>query len=177
MKLYLVRHGESEANVKHEISDDIEGHIHLTPKGKKQAKNAGNILKDKGIEIIFASPFLRTQETAKLINDSLKLNVIETTLIRERCTGMDGKPLSEWMNFISGKDYFKLKPKGGESFSHEKKRLRDFLKFLKTTNFKSVLLVSHGEPIKVLKELLNHLPNSDFEFNDPKNCEIMEFNL
>jgi broad specificity phosphatase PhoE len=65
-KIYFVRHGESEANVK-KIVAGSETDAAITEKGRVQAEKAGQELLDKKIELIVSSPLTRTKETATII--------------------------------------------------------------------------------------------------------------
>ena len=75
MKLYLVRHGESEGNIKEGFISGRSDNAALTVKGKTQIVRTSWDLKDKEIETIFASPVQRAQETAKIIGTSLSKEI------------------------------------------------------------------------------------------------------
>lgn len=81
---YLIRHGETILN-KQRVRQDEKGK--LSPKGVNEAKEVGRRLIKHHIQKMFISPFERTIETAKLINDSLNLKdsqQIITPLLAER---------------------------------------------------------------------------------------------
>lgn len=63
MRLYLVRHAESEANRDHVIACGIPG-PNLTELGWEQAETLGERLQDADIKAIYHSRMLRTQQTA-----------------------------------------------------------------------------------------------------------------
>ena len=67
MRLYFVRHGESEANTLHVISNR-ESPFGLTALGKKQANILADSLKDIPVTVIFSSPILRARETADILS-------------------------------------------------------------------------------------------------------------
>ncbi len=88
MKIYLIRHGESE----HNVDRNLMAHIHdskfaLTEKGKKQAELTAEFMKDKLTEksIFYVSPYLRTMQTAQAIYAKAPKSVpfYESPLIRE----------------------------------------------------------------------------------------------
>lgn len=85
--LYLVRHGESQSNVLNVLSSypEIQGQTerHLTTRGERQAKEAGEKLKDEGIDVIIASPLTRTLETAQAISDIVGVPVFQDIRLRE----------------------------------------------------------------------------------------------
>ena len=60
MKLYVIRHGQTKQNKK----DTINGinNNRLTLKGIKQAKQTGQRLRQKQIDLIICSPLKRTKQ-------------------------------------------------------------------------------------------------------------------
>lgn len=76
LRVFLVRHGQSAANVDHEILKKIADHaVPLTPEGKRQARAAGSFLgrylaEHPGRVRLWRSPYLRTRETAAEILDT-----------------------------------------------------------------------------------------------------------
>lgn len=59
IKIVLVRHGESEANVAHVISDDPKRIVNLTARGKAQAAAAAKQLRALPFTHANASEFAR----------------------------------------------------------------------------------------------------------------------
>src|SRR6266851_1245061 len=58
MKVYFVRHGESEANLLHEFSN--RGFKHgLTQQGQQQATTLAQSLKNASVTKVFSSPLMR----------------------------------------------------------------------------------------------------------------------
>ena len=70
--IYLLRHGESEANVRRVFSNG-KLDLPLTALGRDQAARAGRWLGDKGIINVYAAPLLRAQQTAQILVDQLSL--------------------------------------------------------------------------------------------------------
>ncbi|MHC8331921.1 phosphohistidine phosphatase SixA [Pseudomonas sp. LB3P25] len=66
MKLWVLRHGEAEP---HGTRPDSERA--LTDKGRKEVKRIAAKLKGKPLTAIYASPYLRAQETALLVRKEL----------------------------------------------------------------------------------------------------------
>ena len=64
--LYVIRHGQVDTNVKNQVNGWNEEE--LTEKGIEQAKQAGNIIKNMKIDVIFCSPLLRTKQTYNNLN-------------------------------------------------------------------------------------------------------------
>jgi len=82
MKLYFVRHGESEANVLRVISN--RGWVHpLTEKGRQQAHDLAEKLRDAGIVKIYTSPMRRAVQTAEILGQILGVEFEITDALRE----------------------------------------------------------------------------------------------
>jgi len=79
--IYLVRHGESEANIQKRYSGITD--VDLSQNGIMQAKVAGHHLIHEIISHIYSSPLKRTKDTAKIICNELNIN--EDKIITEPC--------------------------------------------------------------------------------------------
>jgi len=90
MKVILVRHGESEGNVRHEINDDPQRIVNLTERGRAQAAAAAEQLRDIAFTHAYASEFPRARQTAAILlqHHALRLNI--DARLNERISGMDG---------------------------------------------------------------------------------------
>lgn len=74
-KVFLIRHGESEANKDHRVYMTVPDHkIKLTEKGYKQALKLGKslkkIIKNKPLDV-YISPYMRTRETWNGVQEGL----------------------------------------------------------------------------------------------------------
>ena len=82
MKLYFVRHGESEANISRTISN--RGWVHpLTEKGRCQAHDLADRLCEAGIARIYTSPLQRAVQTAEILAQTLEVEFEITDALRE----------------------------------------------------------------------------------------------
>jgi len=72
-RLYLIRHAQSQGNTGEDLTT---GDPDLTEVGYEQAKRLGLRMKEQKLDVIYASPLRRTQETAFAIADHLGLDVI-----------------------------------------------------------------------------------------------------
>src|SRR5688500_12491181 len=96
MKLYFVRHGESEANTRRVISNR-ERLFGLTDLGKSQANILAGRLKDIPVTAILASPVLRARETADILSQAFGQPYQVTEALRE----CDGGVLEEQSEALS----------------------------------------------------------------------------
>ena len=147
MKIILVRHGESEANVAGIINDDPSRPVNLTEWGRAQAEAASNELRAVRFTHAYASEFPRAQQTAKILLRHHACPLQIDARINERKTGMDGLPVKVFHD-LAHTDPLRIKPEHGESFLEQMERLRGFLNEIFTRHRDgAVLVVSHENPI------------------------------
>jgi len=179
MKLIIVRHGETEENVKGIIQGQIQGT--LTKKGIEQAQKLAERLKNEQIDFIFYSDLKRAIETFKEIEKFQKrIKSKSSKKIRERKLGIfqgrHGGDL-EWRKVI--KDETLFKKFGIEKTEDLVKRAQKFLDgLLNKFPDKSVLLVTHGGFASALNSILLKRDWFDVHSNlKPKNTcvTIYEF--
>ncbi len=67
MKVYILRHGKAEDDA---ASDELR---ELTERGRKNTGDVGQwLLKNTNISKIYASPFVRTRQTAAIVENAIK---------------------------------------------------------------------------------------------------------
>ena len=167
MKLYFVRHGESEANTRQIISNR-ESTFHLTALGEEQARTLAKKLRDVPFSSIFCSPVLRARETAQILSGSFGIPHQVTEALREYDCGIleersDEESwkwhrhyFNEWMLRRS----FAEKPEGGESFLEIQARFLPFIESLKKCGDENILLIGHGGLfLLMLPLILSNLTN------------------
>ena len=154
MKLYFVRHGESEANLLHKISNRGLKHG-LTDKGRAQAISLAQTLESTSFAKLYSSPLLRAVQTAEILSQGLEIPFEITDAMREfDCGIIEGKsdPAS-WQIHIQAREAWILRKEwnkrieGGESFLEIRNRFLPFIEELiqkhgSTQN--NLLLVGHG---------------------------------
>lgn len=153
MKVILVRHGESEANVAHIISDNPSRIVNLTAKGRMQAAAAAEEMRSVKFTHAYASEFARARQTAEILlrQHTCKLHI--DARLNERRSGMDGLPVDAFNDLVRP-DPLHIKPEGGESFLELMKRLRSFLDEISMRHPDgTVLAVSHENPILAVQAL------------------------
>ncbi len=176
--IYFVRHGLSEANVAR-IMAGSEYETPLTDVGKEQAKKAGQALKDKGIQLVVASPMGRTMETAELICEQIgydKSKIIKNELLVERGLGhYDGSPYEKYQSDVEEN---KVIMEGLESFEDFYLRVKKAFAWLESQDVDTILVVSHGATGRMFRVVDRKLAHDDFhEIERFDNCEIDEFTL
>ncbi len=160
--IYFVRHGETENNALG-IRQGPEGH--LTPRGREQAlATARRFPKHKGRpQIILASPYERTRETAEIIAQELKIKIKYSDLFKERrnpseIIGRSGED-PEVRKIIDriDKSYHAddLRISDEENFTDLKNRARKALRYIASRRQKRIIVVTHGIFLKMLAAYMN----------------------
>ena len=164
-KYFVMRHGQAENNVLRIVSSKITHEHHLTEHGRELAKTAAENLKDKNIDLIFASPYLRTKETAEIIAKETGCEVVFDDRIREINLGkFDLKSIDEYRDFFgytntcSADEYFCAQldkmtksPPEGESLYDVRQRTMTFLSEIEEKyEGKNILIVTHEYPAWML---------------------------
>ena len=134
--LYLVRHGETVDNARQIMQGQSQGE--LNENGIRQAQEFSEAWKDRHLDAVIASDLKRSVDTARIIADPHRLEVMTTSLLRER----------DWGSF-TGRFIPELKgevwPDDIETLENLLSRAGEFIAFVKQTYpGKKVLAVGHG---------------------------------
>ncbi|MBI5457056.1 class I tRNA ligase family protein [Candidatus Kaiserbacteria bacterium] len=156
---FVMRHGEADTNANGTVNSDVDAPIHLTDAGKKAVREAARSLAAKP-DLIFASPLVRTRETARIAAEELGISegsIVYEDRLKESVFGpsYSGKTLEEWHEAFPDRiDRFDRAPEGGETFTEIQRRIGEFLSELERTHKgKRILIISHGTPIWLLEAL------------------------
>lgn len=154
--LYMVRHGESEANKR----DAYLGHydLSLTETGRKQAEMAADYVQTLGADVIYASDLSRARHTAFATARRLNLPVYAAPQVREMYMGQwENMPFaqvrSDYVELfrIWSEDIANGITPGGESVKDVETRvLAAMTKIAEANPGKKVLVFSHGTPIRAM---------------------------
>ena len=175
MKIYLIRHGESDSNIKYVYNHKDED---INQKGIEQAETLREKIKNIDYDIIISSPLLRAKHTAEIINIKNK-EIILDERIREREHGsLEGVSI----NLIDKEDFYnyysKTKYGTSETFPDALKRVNGFLNDLKNKDYNNVIIVSHGGVSRAFYVYFNGVPKDGKLWDlGMKNTEIKEYEL
>lgn len=156
MKVYFVRHGETEFNKEHKIMGQLDEP--LDAEGVRQSHALAAKI-DNDFERLFCSPLRRARQTAEILNEKLGLQLEIREELRERSFGnLAGKTLAQMdrqtKDQIAKKDdedTYDYRPYGGESAEDVKRRINKFLDFLRQDHAdKKVLVVTHTGIIRLM---------------------------
>ncbi len=177
MKLYVVRHGQTNLNAENKVCGCTD--IDLNDVGIKQASETANKLTGRGIETIFASPLCRAMHTAEIIADTLGIKrIIQDSRLREQDYGIYEGTDRHGVQFLENKRHFAVKMPGGESIMQVAARAYGFLDDLHNINADgNILIVSHGSTCRAIRSYFTDMSNDEYFNLMLHNCEIMEFDI
>lgn len=168
MKIYMIRHGETDWNTKKLLQGKTD--IPLNENGRELARVTAEGLKDVPFDLIFTSPLGRARETAEILRGERQIPIIEDERIQEIsfgpyegfCCSKEGYNIPDptfIKAFTAPGEY--VPPAGAESIAELCERTTDFLHSLLNNpeyQNKTILVSGHGA---VLKGLLSSLTITD----------------
>ena len=174
---YALRHGESEANTSNvAVGDPTNGipRFPLTPTGRKQVQTSVEQSDLMDTEcIIYHSPFLRTVQTAEIAAAALHCDELYSNpALQERFLGDFELQKDAWSN------YEKMWAADLENPDHHLFNLESVNEVLVRTtqcildcenkhSGKTIILVSHADPIKILQTAFSGIDAHKHQTNIP----------
>lgn len=155
----------------------------ISKNGVKQIEQAFEKLKKYSIDFLYSSPLLRTRQSASIFADKLNLVLNISRLLIEVNQIHQGIDLDLYKKEIQPHLYEeKYVSLGQESVVEIANRMLKFVKRIKKRHAgKTVLALSHGDPIVILKSAIegsnftwkykknNYLQTADFLILNPQN--------
>ncbi len=164
---YMIRHGETEANVARVMAGHTDSP--LTEIGRTQAKSAHAALKILAIkpQAIIHSHLSRARDTASILNEVLGVPIHEECDFSEMHVGA-----FEGVSYEECGPLFEhgLDPEGGESHIDFISRIRRAMSHALAVHDRSVLIVSHGGVLGALGKIYGIRVKHFFQ-----NCHLYEF--
>ncbi len=154
MKLFLVRHGETDWLCEGRFQGYSE--VALNDNGRKQARAAASFLKEHKPNQLFSSVLPRAEETACFIGQECGIPVQKDTRLNEIFFGeWEGKRQEEveaeyptiYRDWLFLNENFT--PPGGESVMAVSQRVKSFFSEARHLS-ETIVAVSHGGPIRLL---------------------------
>jgi len=154
MKIYLIRHCESEDDILNCYGGCAD--FDLTDFGRETAKKASNNLVGLNIQKIFSSPYKRAKNTAKIFGDKIGVDIEIVNDLREHnvhgvMAGVNKDLAKEIFSFWLGQEQYKgygysagKSFYGGEDVKEFDARVKKSFKYVAKQNFETVAVVAHG---------------------------------
>lgn len=156
MNIFIMRHGTTVWNEKG-ITQGRSSNM-LSQSGKALTEQAANMLKDVQIDVIFASPLMRTMQTANIMNKYHNVKVVKDERLIEIHQGIfTGK---KWLSLT--KEERELKNSrdsscGMESYDSVYERVNDFIQNIKLTcPFENILIITHNVCASLIYTILSN---------------------
>jgi len=157
MKIYLIRHGETDWNVLRKFQGCTD--IPLNDKGRLLARKTAEAMKDIPFDAAFSSPLSRAMETARIIIGDRPVEVLPEPRLVELSFGeyegidrdFEGYEAFLYTFFKEPQNY--KAPKGGETLEHLCERTTKYLYELAADERyqdATVLLATHGAALRGL---------------------------
>jgi broad specificity phosphatase PhoE len=206
--IWIVRHGQSAGNVAREAAE-ASGHsmidipmrdvdVPLSPLGERQAAALGrwfaSMPEEERPTVVFSSPYLRAQETARLVLDAAGMDMeseityVTDERLREKEFGIFDRmtregveqkyPEQAEMRSVLGKFYHR--PPGGESWCDVILRLRSVIDTI-TRDYRAerVLIFCHQVVVSCFRYLLERMTEEEImaidNAKDVANCSVTTY--
>lgn len=135
----------------------------ISQSGKDQIREFARRLKEKGIKFdsIETSPLTRAVESARILTDILEIPslVKNSAFTDSHVPGWLGIPLSEQQKLMDQGEDIYMNPRSAdqEPYEHIAQRMVEgFNDLVRRNDGKTVAIVSHGDPIRLLMYRLEH---------------------
>jgi len=161
--VYLIRHGEIDNPKGISYGGTLD--LPLNSKGRLQMSDLGELLQKEGIRpnVIYTSHLSRAKESGQILAEKFGINVIEDERLGDnRIPRFAGLTQTEKESKFPGRDEFDSTLEGHESKEEVLGRMRSaFDDIVKSQEGKTIFIVSHGDPLKLLLYSLNHFNESE----------------
>ena len=177
MILYVIRHGQTNVNLKERIN--ARNIIGLNKTGKEEARKASELIKNIDIDLIYCSPLRRTKQTCKLVNANNVSVVYDKSLLERDSKGKQFERVEKidfdlWYDITKDTIY-----NDSEGFKSVYERVVLFLEKIKEKHVnETILLVTHGDVCKAINAYVNKLTDAkEIRALEQRNCEIRKYEI
>lgn len=182
MKLFLIRHGQTDWNLKGKLQGSYDSELNET--GIAQAEELGKKLLESNYKFskIYSSRQKRTIRTAQILSETISVDYIQIKGLEEINLGeweglswkeVEGKFPVEYREWSINRRYTKT-PKG-ESYQDMLERVLAALHRIINENCENVAIVTHSGVIMSLQCYITNTPFNDMGKFKTDNTSITEF--
>jgi len=176
MKLMMIRHPVTLANIEGVVQGSVEGEI--ASRAYKQINQLNERLKSEHFDKCYSSDAHRCKVLAETISDYHNITPEYSPLFREMANGVwDGKKKGD-VKRLSMVDPYNFKPEGGESLNDLAIRAKEGLNLILSEGGERNILISHGWFLKIFLGMQLGMETIDsirkLKFS---NCAISEINI
>lgn len=185
MRIYLVRHGETDWNLQERMQGQADNALNST--GKEQAQIVADKLKTVAFDAAFSSTLSRAAVTAEIILGEQKGILRRDASVMEIGFGpWEGEKIARVLeddhplhNFFAGPDRY-FPPNGAENFYQLYERSNRFMKeeiFPLENSCENVLIAGHGAWNQSIVNPLKNISMAEFWSQPLANCEVAVLDL
>ncbi len=133
------------------MNGDPDVAVHLTEKGRAEARSLGDWLRDRPVDLAVTSRFVRTQETAAVALDGRDVPTLVMSEFDDVRVGeFEGRHVGEFRAWQRANGADKPVPGGGESRVEAMRRYVAGYRKLLARAEGAILLVTHGLPVSAI---------------------------
>lgn len=181
MKLFLIRHGQTDWNLQGRIQGSYDSELNET--GVAQAKELGKKIQESGYKFskIYSSTQKRAARTAQIISDAVELKHTQVKGLEEinfgEWEGLTWEEVKErypeeYEEWHKNRRY--AGPPGGESYQEMLERVLAAIRGIIAENSENVAIVTHGAVIMVLQCFITNTPFDEMRKFRTENTSITE---
>jgi broad specificity phosphatase PhoE len=175
VRLFLVRHGQTHANVARQLDTAVPG-LDLTDEGHAQARALADRLRGEDLGAIYTSDLVRTQQTARPLADLLGLEMVVLPGLREIQAG-DYEMSTDWQPYIDAVARWREDPThaipGGDTGAGFLVRYEEAIARIASDGHESAVAVSHGAAMRVWCSISLGLPPEFFDTRRLDNTHVV----
>lgn len=175
MRLFLVRHGQTHANVSRQLDTAVPG-LDLTEEGRSQAVVLAARLAGEDLGAIYTSDLVRAQQTAAPLAELLGLTIVVLPGLREIQAG-DYEMSTDWKPYIDAVVRWRDDPAhaipGGDSGVGFMTRYDAAIRRIAGDGHESAVAISHGAAMRVWCAATLHLPADFFDTRRVDNTHVV----
>ena len=175
MRLFLVRHGQTHANVARQLDTAVPG-LDLTDEGRQQAQALADRLGGEDLGAIYTSDLVRTQQTAAPLAELLGLEMVVLPGLREIQAG-DWEMTTDWQPYVDAVVRWREDPHhaipGGDSGAGFLQRYDEAIARIASDGHESAVAVSHGAAMRVWCSASLGLPADFFDERRVDNTHVV----
>lgn len=184
-QMVLIRHGESQWNLENRFTGWVD--VPLSPKGEREAREAGQKLLPYRFDCAFTSVLIRAKETLRLVLEVIAQTAIpieEDQALNERMYGdLQGLNKAETAEKFGEQQVkiwrrsYDVAPPGGESLKDTADRVLPYYQeriHPQLLAGRTILIVAHGNSLRALVMHLDQLSREQvLELNIPTGAPLL----
>ncbi len=182
MKLYIIRHGETDWNARRLFQGQIN--TSLNEKGEQQAREARKRIQELGLsfDAVYSSPIDRAVRTVEIVTGLDRAQIhLDARLMEMNFGPLDETPFDQASPMVGNlfrKPSAYVPPRGAESFPEVERRIADFLGDMRRQRPGERILVGcHGCTMRIIMQYVGYLKLDDIWKQPIGNCTILELTL